>query len=101
VATNNALQTATKHSIDILEKVAIKALAEQYFGFNENLAKQTWEKFVEKVDNNDKIAEWLNAMAECLFGEDEEEENDDFLSQKRKADEERANNLKKGFRRKR
>jgi hypothetical protein len=101
VATNNTLQTATKHSIDILEKVAIKALAEQYFGFNENLAKQTWEKFVEKVDNNDKIAEWLNAMAECLFGEDEEEENDDFLSQKRKADEERANNLKKGFRRKR
>ena len=101
VAINNTLHKATKHSVNILEMVAIKALAEQYFGFNENLAKQMWEKFVESNENHDKVAEWLQAMAECLFVDDEDEdENNSFLAQKRKADEERANNRQNGIRKK-
>lgn len=101
VSTNNTLQTATEHSIKILEKVAILGLAEQYFNGNTNLAKQTWEMFVDEKDSQDKVAKWLNAMAECLFVEEEEEENDSFLAQKRKADMERENNRKNAFRKKR
>lgn len=99
VSTNNTLQTATEHSISILKMIVIKALAEQYFGMNEALAKQTWEAYVETIDEP-KEAEWLNAMAECLFT-DEEEEDTGFLAQKRKMDEERANNLKSAIRKKR
>lgn len=101
VSTNNTLQIAAKHSIDILEKVAIKALAEQYFDMNEAAAKRIWEKFVETMDDNEKVAEWLNAMADCLFGEEEDEENTGFLAQKRKADMEREENLKAARRKKR
>ena len=99
VTTNNTLQTATKHSIDILEMVAIKALAEQHFNNNMSLAKDTWEMFVDSVDDHEKVAQWLNAMAECLFGEDEEDTG--FLAQKRKVDEEKANNRKSALRKKR
>lgn len=101
VATNNTLTTATKHSIDILEQVAIKALQEQHFGGNFNLAKQTWEMYVESEESHDKIGEWLMAFADSLFGEDDEEEDKGFLAQKRKADEARANNRTNGFRKKR
>jgi hypothetical protein len=101
VSTNNTLSTATKHSVDILERVAIKSLAENYFSGNENLAKQTWEMFVDEVDDNNKVAEWLEAMAECLFGEDDNEEDTGFLAQKRKADMERENNRKNALRKKR
>jgi hypothetical protein len=101
VSTNNTLQTATKHSIDILEKVAILALQEQHFNGNYALAKQTWEIHVDEVDDNDKVAEWLQAMAECLFGEDDNEEDMGFLAQKRKADMERENNRKNALRKKR
>lgn len=101
IAKNNALQVATKRSIDILERVAIKALAEQYFGMNENIAKQTWEKYVDSVDNQSTITEWLQAMAECLFGTDDEEEDTGFLAQKRKLDLEREINRKSAIRNKR
>ena len=101
VTTNNTLQTATKHSIDILEMVAIKALAEQHFNNNMSLAKDTWEMFVDSVDDHEKVAQWLNAMAECLFGEDDDEEDTGFLAQKRKVDEEKANNRKSALRKKR
>ena len=101
VSKNDAVNTSFKHSINILEKVAIKALAEQYFGMNEAVAKRTWEKFVDNKESHDDVAEWLVAMADCLFGEDDEEETDDFLSQKRKMDEERANNRKSAIRKKR
>jgi hypothetical protein len=101
VSANNTLQKATKHSIDILERVAIKALAEQYYSGNESLATQTWEMFVEETDDHNKTAEWLQAMAECLFGEDDNEEDTGFLSEKRKADMERENNRKNAIRKKR
>lgn len=100
VSTNKALSKATENSFAILEKLVIKALAEQYYDFNEALAKQTWDKFADSLEGNDKVAEWLNAMAECLFVEESEEKND-FLSQKRKADMERENNRKAALRNKR
>lgn len=101
VSSNSTLQTATKHSIDILEKVAIKGLAEQHFSGNENLAKQIWEQFVDTMENHDTVAEWLNAMAECLFVEEEEVDEEGFLSQMRRKNEERENNRKNGLRKKR
>lgn len=101
ISSNNGLQNATKNSIDILERVAIKALAEQYYSGNENLAKQTWERFVDTMGSHNKVAEWLTAMADCLFGEDDNEEDTGFLAQKRKADLERANNRNAALRKKR
>lgn len=101
ISENNAINATFKHSVDILEMVAIKALAEQYFNFNESLAKQTWEAFVDSMESHDDVAEWLMAMAECLFGEDEDEEDTGFLAQKRKMDEEKANNRKSAIRKKR
>lgn len=101
ITKNDAVNTSFKRSIDILEKVAIKALAEQYFGMNENLAKQTWEMYVDTLDDHDQVAEWLMAMADCLFNEDNDEEDTGFLAQKRKADMERENNRKSALRRKR
>ena len=101
VATNDTLNNATKHSVDILEQVAIKALQEQHFGGNFNLAKQTWEMFVESNESNDYVAQWLMAFADSLFGNDEEDEDKGFLAEKRKADEARVNNRNNGFRKKR
>lgn len=102
ITKNDAVNTSFKHTIDILEKTIIKGLGEQYFGFNENLAKQTWEKFVDTQESHDDVAEWLMAAADSLFGEeDNEEDKDDFLSRKRKMDEERANNRKSTIRKKR
>lgn len=100
VSSNDTLQRTAKHSIDILEKVAIKGLAEQCFCGNEHLAKQTWEMFVDEMEDDNKVAEWLYAMADSLFGEDDEE-GDDFLSKKRKAEMAVENNRKNGFRKKR
>lgn len=102
ISKNDTINTTFKHSIDILEKTIIKGLAEQYFGFNENLAKQTWEMFVDTKESHDDVAQWLMAAADSLFGEDDnEEENDDFLSRKRKADMEKENNRKNAIRKKR
>ena len=100
VSANSTLETATKHNIDILEKVAIKGLAEQYYSMNEAEAKHTWEMFVDSVEDHNKIAEWLTAMAECLFV-DKEEEDTGFLSVKRKMDLEREKNRNASFRKKR
>lgn len=101
IAENDTVKKTFKRNIDILEIVAIKALTEQYFNFNESLAKQTWEAFVDSMESHDDVAEWLTAMAECLFGEDEDEEDTGFLAQKRKMDEEKANNRKSALRKKR
>jgi hypothetical protein len=102
IAKNDAVNISFKHSIDILEQTIIKGLAEQYFGFNENLAKQTWEMFVETQESHDDVAEWLMAAADSLFGEDDnEEDKDDFLSKKRKANMERENNRQNALRKKR
>ena len=101
VSNNDIITTARDQGVDILEKVAIKGLAEQYFGFNENLAKQTWEMFCETLSSQDLIDEWLVGMAQCLFGEEDEVEDNSFLAQMRKKNEERENNRKNGLRKKR
>ena len=82
-----------KAGIDLLEKIAIKGLAEQYFDFNEKHAEEIWGKYVEKIGNNATI-EWLTGMSECLFREDEEVEENSFLSQMRAKAEQRAINRK-------
>lgn len=85
-----------KTSVDILEKIAIKGLAEQHFGGNESKARSVWEAYVDTLPNQNMAIEWLNGMAECLFGNDEVEDNS-FLAQMRKKAEESANNRKNGI----
>ena len=85
-----------KKGIDILEKIAIKSIAEQYFNMDESKAEVVWKNFVEKI-GNDQTIEWLNYMAECLFNEEKEE--DDFLSQMRKKAQQKAENRKNGLKR--
>jgi hypothetical protein len=82
--------------INTLEKVAIKGLAEQYFEFNEEKATELWKEYVENVGKANAV-EWLEAMAECLFDNEENENGNDFLSQMRKKAEENANNRKNGL----
>lgn len=102
VSKNNAVNNSFKYTIDILEKTIIKGLEEQYFNGNSNLAKQAWEMFVDSKESHDEVAEWLMAAADSLFGDDDnEEDKDDFLSKKRKADMERENNRKNALRKKR
>lgn len=84
-----------KAGIDLLEKVAIKGLAEQYFDFDESKAKGVWENYVGEIGNNLAV-EWLVAMSDSLFKDDEVEENS-FLALSRKKAEERANNRKKAL----
>lgn len=88
-----------KISIDILEKVAIKGLAEQYFNFDEVKAKAIWEQYADNLGNNATV-DWLNAMGECLFGEEEKEEENSFLAQMRKKAEQKAINRKNGIKKK-
>lgn len=88
-----------KAGIDLLEKIAIKGLAEQYFNFDENKAQTIWEQYADKLGNNATI-EWLTGMSECLFREDEEVEENSFLSQMRKKAEQRAINRKNGIKKK-
>ena len=85
VVTHNALQDASRHNINVLEQIAIKGIAEQYFHMNEAEATKIWEAFVDSQENHNIVGEWLTAMAQCLFmEEDEKEEGNDFLSQMRK-----------------
>lgn len=87
-----------KAGIDLLEKIAIKGLAEQHFNFDENKAKAIWEQYAETIGNNATI-EWLSAMSECLFKDEEEVEEDSFLSQMRKKADQQAINRKNGMKR--
>lgn len=83
-----------KTGIDILEKIAIMGLAEQYEELDYDKAKALWESYVEVI-GNEKAVEWLSGMSECLFGRDDEEEENSFLSQMRKRRESKANIRKK------
>lgn len=82
-----------KESVDILEKIAIKGLAEQYFNMDMQAAEKLWCEYVDTMQNHNTVVEWLSAMAECLFMDEEEEENP-FLSKMRKVREERSQNRK-------
>ena len=85
-----------KAGINLLEKVAIKGLAEQYFDFDETKAEEVWVEYVSEIGRA-KAIEWLENMSECLFSDDEEENGNDFLSQMRKRAEEKALNRKNGL----
>lgn len=101
IAKTDTVNTSFKRSIDILEKTAIKALSEQYFNMNEELGRQTWEQFVDTIEDKNKVGEWLIAFGDCLFvDEDDNEEDTGFLAQKRKMDEERASKRQSALRKK-
>ena len=85
-----------KAGVDLLEKVAIKGLAEQYFNFDEVKAQKLWENYVDTLSNHEIVIEWLSAMSECLFRSEEVEDNS-FLSQMRKKAEQRTINRKNGI----
>lgn len=72
-----------KAGIDLLEKIAIKGLAEQYFNFDEVKAQKVWESYVDTLPNHEIVIEWLTSMSECLFRSEEEIEDNSFLSQMR------------------
>ena len=82
-----------KAGIDLLERIAIKGLAEQYFNFDESKAEKIWSDYVDTIGNNATI-EWLTGMSECLFRDEEELEENSFLSQMRKKAEQQAINRK-------
>jgi hypothetical protein len=86
-----------KAGIDLLEKIAIKGLAEQYFNFDEVKAQKVWESYVDTLPNHEVVIEWLTSMSECLFRNEEEVEENSFLSQMRKKAEQRAINRKNGI----
>ena len=85
-----------KAGIDLLERIAIKGLAEQYFNFDESKAEKIWGDYVDTIGNNATI-EWLTGMSECLFRDEEELEENSFLSQMRKKAEQQAINRKNGI----
>lgn len=82
-----------KESVDLLEKIAIKGLAEQYFNMDMQAAEKLWCEYVDTIQNHNTVIEWLAAMSECLFMEDEDEDNP-FLAQMRKKKEEQSKNRK-------
>lgn len=84
---NDSAIKLQKAGLDILEKIVIKGIAEQYH-LDEEAAKNIWCSYVDEVGKN-KATEWLGYMSEYLFGNDEEEDNS-FLSQMRKRAEQKA-----------
>lgn len=91
-----------KEGINLLEKMAIKGIAEQYFNFDESKATAIWEQFVDTMPNHNAVAEWLTGMSECLFSNDETEvtEENSFLSQMRLRAEQKANFRKNAIKKK-
>lgn len=80
---SKTIEKITQENINLLEELAIKALSEQYFNMDFEKGKELWERYVDLVGQNDAI-EWLNAMNDCLFDNEEEKGNSNsFLSQMR------------------
>lgn len=80
---NGSTSKLQKAGIDLLEKVVIEGIVEQY-SLTKTDATKLWESFVDKVGKR-VASEWLGGMAQCLFGNDgEEEEDNPFLEQLRK-----------------
>ena len=95
-----------KVAIDALERIAILGIAEQYYGYGKDgirrdedyaSADKIWCAF---VDENGKgvASEWLSAMAESLFGQDEDEvDENSFLAKIKAQKADKAKNKKNGF----
>jgi hypothetical protein len=99
-ASTDCTKLAIDTSARLLEKIVILALAEQYFNFNNELAKQTWESYVESLPSHNVAIEWLNLMADSLFNDTETENEDDFFAQKRREAEQNAENRRKALKKK-
>lgn len=99
-ASTGCTKVAIETSARLLENIVILALAEQYFNFNKELAKQTWEAYVESLPNHNVAIEWLNLMADSLFNDTETEGENDFFAQKRKEAEQNAENRRKALKKK-
>lgn len=97
---NDSSVKIQKESINMLEKVAIKGIAEQYFDFDESKAKKLWESWVDTLINREIAVEWLVGMSECLFFNEKEVEDNSFLGQMRKKAEKQAINRKNGLKKK-
>lgn len=85
---NDSAIKLQKAGLDILEKIVIKGIAEQY-NMSEEQANEIWCSYVDEVGKN-RAAEWLGYMSENLFGNNDEEEDNSFLSQMRKRAEQKA-----------
>lgn len=78
-----------KAGIDILEKIAIMGLSEQY-DMDYDKAQNLWEKYVDIIGKENAV-EWLSGMSECLFASDDEVDENSFLAQMRTRRENKAN----------
>lgn len=76
---HESTQKLQKAGINILEQIVIISLCENY-KLSNNEATEVWESYVDYVGKN-FATEWLGAMSECIFGEQEEGEENSFLSQ--------------------
>lgn len=98
---NSVTQRMTKATLDALERIAIWGIAEQYFGYDEShkeiervkAAEKVWCGWVDTITPN-VASEWLGEMASILFIEEDEVEENSFLSQMR---ERRKNQTTKEF----
>ena len=61
---------------------------------NGELAQTIWENFVDTLGNHNLATEWLVGMSKCLFSEENEVQENSFLSQVRKKAETQAINRK-------
>lgn len=82
IRSGGASRKLEKDAIDTLEQIAIKAISEQHCNMDIERATKIWTTFVEDKGNS-YIIEWLLAMADCFFNEEEAKENDPFLSKVR------------------
>ena len=78
-----------KAGIDMLEKIAIMGLSEQY-DMDYDKAQNIWEKYVDIIGKENAV-EWLSGMSECLFASDDEVDENSFLAQMRTRRENKAN----------
>lgn len=79
---SNAFDRLQRKSINNLEKLAIKAIAEQHFDMDMAKATELWKAFVD-YKGKGYVTEWLLSMSDCLFNDEEERESDPFLSKVR------------------
>lgn len=88
LTSTNALNNAHKERLYALEATVILGLAEQYFNFNKELAKETWQSYLTSVDATKTIDQWLMAFGEYLDSDTEEEGKEETFLSKLKAERE-------------
>lgn len=79
---SDSLNTLSKKTTDILEKIIIIGIAEQY-NMSQVDAAKIWCDYVDIIGKEGAV-EFLNGASECLFTADEEKDENPFLAQLRK-----------------